>query len=222
MLTVNEIISGYQSGRFPMGDSNSDCITWHQPELRGTLPIAEFHVPSRLRRSIRKNLMSKNSMWNITLDTAFYDVMHKCAEPQDSRPSTWITNDIVNVYGKLHTMGLAHSVEVWASPNEVNIIPKLVGGLYGVAINGAFFGESMFSIATDASKIALVQLMSRLRHGGFVLCDIQFFNRHFYQFGEVVIPCDDYLDALRVSSGVDASWLTLDEYDEHSAFVDML
>jgi leucyl/phenylalanyl-tRNA--protein transferase len=179
-LTPELLIQAYSVGIFPMAESGDDDeIFWVDPDPRGILPLDAFHVPKRLRRTVRQDL------FRVACDTAFADVVESCAEPAADRPSTWINDEIVRLYVGLHRMGAAHSVEVWAGE-------ELVGGLYGVAIGGAFFGESMFSRVTDASKVALVHLVARLRLGGFRLLDTQFVTEHLRRFGAIEIPRTEY------------------------------
>ena len=173
------LLRAYALGWFPMGNGRRGRIEWFSPDPRGILPIQTFHAPSRLRRVVRQ------SRFTIRIDTAFEAVMRACAH----RDETWITEDIVASYVSLHRLGFAHSVETWQDD-------QLVGGLYGVALGGAFFGESMFHTATDASKVALVALVERLRDRGFVLLDTQWVTPHLAQFGGVEIPRADYLERL--------------------------
>ena len=173
------LLRAYALGWFPMGTGRRGRIEWFSPDPRGILPIQTFHAPSRLRRVVRQ------SRFTIRIDTAFEAVMRACAH----RDETWITEDIVASYVSLHRLGFAPSVETWQDD-------QLVGGLYGVALGGAFFGESMFHTATDASKVALVALVERLRDRGFVLLDTQWVTPHLAQFGGVEIPRADYLERL--------------------------
>jgi leucyl/phenylalanyl-tRNA--protein transferase len=169
---TTDLLNCYRRGVFPMADSREDMrLFLMDPDLRGILPLHRFHVPSRLRKTVRKD------PFKVTVDTAFNRVIEACAAPHPSRPATWINDAILNLYGALHRQGHAHSVECWSADNQ------LVGGLYGVSLGGAFFGESMFSRATDASKIALVHLVARLKLGGYQLLDAQFHNPHLEQFG---------------------------------------
>ena len=169
-----------------MADSREDMhLFLMDPDLRGILPLDAFHVPSRLRKTVRKN------PYKITIDTAFNRVIEACAQPHQDRPATWINTPILNLYGALHREGHAHSVECWDHTGQ------LIGGLYGVSIGGAFFGESMFSRARDASKVALVHLVARLISGGYKLLDAQFHNPHLEQFGLIEIPRDDFRKRLR-------------------------
>lgn len=190
---TTDLLNCYRRGVFPMADSRQDMrLFLMDPDMRGVLPLDRFHVPSRLRKTIRKN------PFRVTVDTAFNRVIEACAEPHPSRPATWINDAILNLYGALHREGHAHSVECWDAED------RLVGGLYGVSLGGAFFGESMFSRATDASKIALVHLVARLKLGGYVLLDAQFHNPHLEQFGLEEIARDAFRsqlwEALRVEA----------------------
>lgn len=178
---TTDLLNCYRRGVFPMADSREDMrLFLMDPDLRGVLPLDRFHVPKRLRKTVRQD------PFRVTVDTAFNRVIEACAEPHPTRPATWINDPILNLYGALHRQGFAHSVECWTEDGN------LVGGLYGVALGGAFFGESMFSRATNASKIALVHLVARLKIGGFELLDAQFHNPHLEQFGLEEISRDDF------------------------------
>ena len=178
---TTDLLNCYRRGVFPMADSREDMrLFLMDPDLRGVLPLDRFHVPKRLRKTVRQD------PFRVTVDTAFNRVIEACAEPHPTRPATWINDPILNLYGALHRQGYAHSVECWTEDGD------LVGGLYGVALGGAFFGESMFSRATDASKIALVHLVARLKLGGFELLDAQFHNPHLEQFGLEEISRDEF------------------------------
>ncbi|MEL7546867.1 MAG: leucyl/phenylalanyl-tRNA--protein transferase [Pseudomonadota bacterium] len=169
---TTDLLNCYRRGVFPMADSREDMrLFLMDPDQRGLLPLNGFHVPKRLAKTIRKD------PFRIAVDTAFNRVIEACAEPQPNRTATWINTPILNLYSALHRDGHAHSIECWSAEGE------LVGGLYGVTLGGAFFGESMFSRATDASKVALVHLVARLIQGGYVLLDAQFHNPHLEQFG---------------------------------------
>lgn len=182
---TTDLLNCYRRGVFPMADSRDDMrLFLMDPDVRGILPLDAFHVPSRLRKTVRKN------PYRVTVDTAFNRVIEACAEPHPNRPATWINDAILNLYGALHRDGHAHSVECW------NDEGSLVGGLYGVSLGGAFFGESMFSRASDASKIALVHLVARLRAGGYGLLDAQFHNPHLEQFGLREVSRDEFRDLL--------------------------
>jgi leucyl/phenylalanyl-tRNA--protein transferase len=179
-LTPALLLRAYAAGIFPMADDADDPeVYWIDPEERGILPLDAFHVPKRLRRTVRQ------APFEIRCNSAFETVMRACAEPTPDRPRTWINDSIVAVYTELHAMGFAHSVESWQEG-------VLVGGLYGIALNGAFFGESMFSRATDASKVALVHLVARLKLSGFELLDAQFLTDHLQRFGAVEISRAEY------------------------------
>lgn len=181
VLTPELILEAYRQGVFPMAyNGGSPYVHWICPEMRGLLPIADFHIPRRLKSSIR------NGPYEIKINTDFDSVIRGCAERRLGRPETWINQSILNVFCRLHQLGHAHSVECWADDGT------LAGGVYGLAIGGAFFGESMFSRARDASKIALVHLAARLYSGGFTLFDTQFVNDHLKQFGVFELPHDAY------------------------------
>ena len=170
------LLRTYAAGIFPMAERrDSPGLFWVDPELRGILPLDKFHIPKRLQRTLQRH------PFRVTSDTAFEAVIRACAAPSAERPDTWINDAIIKIYCTLHRSGYAHSVECWQEDN-------LVGGLYGVALGAAFFGESMFSREKDASKVALVHLVKRLRGGGFTLLDIQFITDHLRQFGAVEIP----------------------------------
>ena len=153
------------------------------PDERGILPLEAFHVPRRLARTVRSD------RFLIRVDSAFHEVITTCAEPVPGREDSWISGPIISLYSQLHRMGRAHSVECWREG-------RLVGGLYGVSLGGAFFGESMFSRERDASKVALVHLVARLMAGGFTLLDAQFLTDHLSQFGAIAIPRQRYLEQL--------------------------
>ncbi|WP_322988075.1 MULTISPECIES: leucyl/phenylalanyl-tRNA--protein transferase [unclassified Hoeflea] len=183
-ITPDLLLQAYASGLFPMADSADDPeLFWVEPEIRGVLPLDKFHVPRRLARTVRQ------APYQIRFDTDFDGVLAACAAYADNRPSTWINSTIAELYSSLHRLGHAHSVEAWLDG-------ELVGGLYGVSLRRAFFGESMFTRATDASKICLVHLVERLRERGFILLDTQFTTEHLKRFGAIDIPRDDYADLL--------------------------
>jgi leucyl/phenylalanyl-tRNA--protein transferase len=192
------IIKAYALGLFPMADSHdSTDIRFYDPDMRGLIPLDDtvgggIHVPRRLQRRVRQN------PYEITIDKDFAAVINACAAPSATRTDTWINKDIRQLYIALHKMGFAHSIEAWHGDD-------LVGGLYGVSLRAAFFGESMFSRMTDASKIALVHLMARLRHGGFKLLDAQFSNEHLRQFGVTEVPRVDFQGRLANAIAADAS-----------------
>jgi len=184
-LTPELLLSAYAAGIFPMAeDFHSRAIAWIDPERRGILPLDTFHVPRSLRKAIRR------SQHEIRVDTAFERTIRACAAPVLARPETWLNEELIGLYVELHRRGWAHSVETWQAG-------ELVGGLYGLALGGAFFGESMFSRVPDASKIALVDLVERLRRGGFVLLDTQFVTEHLQRFGAIEITRPVYRTRLR-------------------------
>jgi leucyl/phenylalanyl-tRNA--protein transferase len=179
-LTPEILLQAYAAGIFPMAESAVDReIFWVDPVRRGILPLDRFHVPSRLRRTIR------SGRFVIRCNSAFEAVMRGCAEATGERPQTWINDEIIGLYTALFHRGAAHCVECWVNDT-------LVGGLYGVQLGAAFFGESMFSRATDASKVALVHLVARLRIGGFQLLDTQFVTEHLQRFGAIEIARREY------------------------------
>lgn len=179
-LTPALLLRAYAVGIFPMAQSASDDrLAWFDPDPRGILPLDGFHVPRRLARTVRSD------RYEVTADRDFAAVIDGCAADTVARPSTWINGRIRAICLELHRMGRAHSIEVRQKG-------ELVGGLYGVSLGGAFFGESMFSRSRDASKVALVHLVARLRQGGFALLDTQFATAHLAQFGAIEIPRDAY------------------------------
>lgn len=185
-LTPELLLRAYALGIFPMAESRDDPeVHWIDPELRGILPLEQFHLPRKLRRLIRRGV------FRVTCNQDFRGVIHGCAERNEERPETWINETIEQLYSELHQMGFAHSVETWMDDPETGE-PCLVGGLYGVALGSAFFGESMFSRTRDASKVALAHLVFLLRRGGFQLLDTQFTTPHLRQFGAVDVPRDHY------------------------------
>lgn len=193
------LIKAYSLGVFPMADSaDSREIKFYDPDVRALIPLAwregarhEFHLPRRLARTVRQQ------RFTVTIDKDFPAVIDECAALGDGRAETWINRDIRQLYIALHRLGFAHSIEVWRDD-------KLVGGLYGVALRAAFFGESMFSRQTDASKVALVHLVARLRAGGFHLLDAQFTNDHLRQFGIHEISRDQFQQKLQRALGAAA------------------
>lgn len=181
MLTTGQLLAAYASGFFPMAVNARGVIRWFSPDPRALIPLDDrFHIPRGLRRVLKKNLFA------VTVDKDFEGVIQSCAT---SHGKTWISKGILRAYCQLHREGWAHSVEAWLDG-------RLAGGLYGVRIRGAFFGESMFHRATDASKVALVTLVERLRARGFTLLDTQWTTPHLRQFGTLEIPRTDYLNLL--------------------------
>ena len=180
ILTPAILLRAYAEGIFPMAERRGDPeLFWVSPEMRGIIPLDAFHVPKRLARTV------KSDRFAVTADMAFADVMRACAEPTPDRPESWINDEIVRLYTALHAAGHAHSIECWRDG-------RLVGGLYGVKLGAAFFGESMFTRERDASKVALVHLVARLRRGGFSLLDTQFLTAHLARFGTIEIPRAQY------------------------------
>jgi leucyl/phenylalanyl-tRNA--protein transferase len=179
MIDSELLLQGYRLGVFPMA-MEDDSIAWFSPDPRAIIPLENFHVPHALRRVARKNI------FEIKIDNRFGDVIRACAKRKD----TWINREIIASYERLHELRHAHSVEAWSKN-------KLAGGLYGVVLGGAFFGESMFHRVTDASKVALVALVERLREKKFALLDTQWVTPHLQQFGAIEISREKYLKLLR-------------------------
>ena len=194
-ITPSLLLRAYRAGLFPMAETrDGERLYWLDPEYRGVLPLDErFHVPRRLLRTVR------SAVFTVTSDRAFGPVLAGCAASSSGREDTWINDEIESLFLRLFASGDAHSVECWQGE-------KLVGGLYGVAIGGVFFGESMFSTARDASKVALVHLVARLRLGGFTLLDTQFLTAHLAQFGAAEQPRAAYKAVLAEALEVDARW----------------
>jgi leucyl/phenylalanyl-tRNA--protein transferase len=196
-VTPEILLAAYAQGIFPMAERRDDpTLFWVSPEQRGIIPLADFHVPRRLARTVRSQRFA------VTSDAAFLAVIHACAEAAPGRKESWINAEIVRLYSALHSSGHAHSIECWREG-------ELVGGLYGVSLGGAFFGESMFSRHRDASKVALVHLVAQLKRGGFVLLDAQFLTAHLAQFGTHEIPRAAYLRRLSEALSVPAIWPAL-------------
>lgn len=175
MLTAKLLVKAYANGYFPMGDIESDEISWYRPDPRAILPLDGFHLSRSLQRSLRKNA------WTVTFDTAFETIMRACG----NRSETWITEEFVRAYGELHEAGLGHSVEVWRGD-------QLVGGAYGLSLGAAFFAESKFHTETDASKAALYFLVERLRQNQFQLFEVQFLTSHLSTLGAIEISATEY------------------------------
>ncbi|PXA83257.1 leucyl/phenylalanyl-tRNA--protein transferase [Nostoc sp. 3335mG] len=187
------LLRAYSVGVFPMADSrDATDIFWVEPKKRGVLPLDGFHLSHSLRKTLRSDRFA------VTADHAFADVMRNCAEATGDRPETWINGQIEAAYNILHRNGHAHSIEVWRA-GEIG--GELVGGLYGVSLGGAYFGESMFSRASDASKIGLAHLVARLRVGGYKLLDCQFITDHLASLGAIEIGRADYRALLDVALG---------------------
>lgn len=183
MIDAELLVHAYQQGVFPMGMEDG-TIGWFSPDPRGIIPLDTFYVPTRLQRLMR------SSRFTTSVNRDFERVMRACAA--DREDGTWMTDELLRAYVELHSQGLAHSVEVWRGD-------ALVGGLYGVHLGGAFFGESMFHTETDASKVALVTLVERMRAQGFVLLDIQWVTPHLARFGAIEISRREYLELLFVA-----------------------
>jgi leucyl/phenylalanyl-tRNA--protein transferase len=179
-ITPEVLLKAYACGIFPMAESAEDpSLYWVDPERRGIIPLDGFHVPRRLARTVRSD------RFEVYADRDFDAVIEACAAPAKGRRKTWINERIRRLYGELFRRGHCHTVETWRDG-------KLVGGLYGISLGGAFFGESMFHVETDASKVALVHLIGRLRLGGYRMLDTQFLTEHLASFGAMEIERDDY------------------------------
>ncbi len=184
-LTPDLLLRAYANGYFPMAESRASAeLFWVDPEMRGIIPLDQFHVPRRLARTIRSDRFA------VRIDTAFEQVMRACAAPRPGHPESWINEQIIHLYTSLFERGHGHSVECWREG-------QLVGGIYGVEIGAAFFGESMFSRVRDASKVSLTHLAARLRSGGYQLFDAQFLTAHLARFGAIEIPRAQYRKLLR-------------------------
>lgn len=194
-ITPELLLRAYRAGLFPMAETRGDeRLYWLDPEMRGILPLEGFHLPRRLLRTVL------SGRFEVSVDRDFPATIAACAAPAPGREDTWINDGIVRLFTALHGLGAAHSL-------ECRLGGALVGGLYGVRIGGAFFGESMFSRARDASKVALAHLVARLRLGGFRLLDTQFVTAHLSQFGVVEIPRPAYKDLLGAAVEAPARWL---------------
>ena len=199
-FTVEDLIACYQRGVFPMADAREDDrVFLIDPDRRGVIPLQGFHVPRRLARTVRAET------YHVRIDSAFEAVIEACAEARPGRLETWINAPIQALYGELYARGLAHSVECWADG-------ELVGGLYGVALGAAFFGESMFSTARDSSKVALAHLVARLIAGRYQLLDTQFLTGHLSQFGAHDIPRAHYRKKLIQALAGDADFFRMPAY----------
>jgi leucyl/phenylalanyl-tRNA--protein transferase len=190
MIPVDLVLQAYQQGWFPMGDDRVPGIEWYSPDPRGIVPLDTFHAPARLQRVVR------SGKFEVRIDQAFPEVIASCAQ----RGETWITEEIAGTYLELYRLGFAHSVEAWHEG-------ALAGGLYGVSLGGAFFGESMFHRVTDASKVALHGLVERMRERGYTLLDTQWVTPHLRQFGATEIPRSRYLRLLHRALGKPCSFV---------------
>ena len=196
-LTAELLLHAYASGVFPMAESRfDDRLFWVDPDFRGIIPLDGLHVSRSLRKIVRKGV------FDVRCDSAFDAVVQGCAETTKNREDTWINSEIFHLYTELHHLGFAHSVECWR-------YDELVGGLYGVSLGGAFFGESMFSRATDASKVALVHLVARLRVSGYSLLDTQFVTEHLQTMGALEISRNEYHQRLRKALQEEARFYSL-------------
>lgn len=193
-VTPELIVRAYRAGIFPMAeDAEDEDLFWVSPEMRGIMPLDGFHASKSLRKAVRK------SGWTVKVDTDWHGIIEGCATVGQDRDNTWINQTIRAVYGALFERGVAHTVEVLDGD-------ELVGGLYGLAIGGAFFGESMFHRRTDASKMAMAHLVERLKVGGFVLLDTQFITPHLESLGGIEIPRAEYEDRLGQALVLDGDW----------------
>ena len=194
MIPSSLLVSAYSSGWFPMAVDEGE-VRWYSPDPRGVIPLDRFHLPSRLARLMR------SGRFRVEIDRRFEEVMRACAETErkEEEAGTWISDEIVASYIELHRLGVAHSVETWLDH-------RLAGGLYGVALGGAFFGESMFHHVTDASKVAFAALVERLRSRGFRLLDVQWVTPHLERFGAIEIPRATYLKELERALAVKAQF----------------
>jgi leucyl/phenylalanyl-tRNA---protein transferase len=191
-LSSELVLQAYRRGFFPMADSRDGPISWYSPDPRGIIPLDAFHIPRSLRRVCRQ------PGFDVRINTAFASVIVECGERSD----TWISREIIDAYVELHRRGHAHSVEAWAGD-------ALVGGLYGVSIGGAFFGESMFSRVSEASKVTLVTLVSRLQSRSYRLLDTQLVTPHLEQFGAKSVSRDMYLSLLQEAMTVDTRFVDI-------------
>jgi leucyl/phenylalanyl-tRNA--protein transferase len=194
VITPEIMLRAYAAGIFPMAESAEDpSLFWVEPELRGVIPLDRFHLAARLARTVR------SGRFEIRIDSAFEEVIAACAEARPDRPETWINGRIREIFGELFRLGHVHTVECWREQ-------RLVGGLYGLSLGAAFFGESMFHRETDASKVALVHLVARLRQGGYRLLDTQFQTGHLAQFGTQEVPRAAYHGLLERAMAVQGDW----------------
>lgn len=197
-LTTELLVYAYCNGLFPMARSRHGPIDWYRPEIRAVLPLDR----PRFTRSLIKKV--RNGPFTVTFDQCFNRVITACARPRRDGAGTWISDEIINAYTKLHDEGYAHAVEAWLT--EKNGETTLVGGLYGISIGGAFFGESMFSAQADASKVCLVHLIDHLNAQGYALLDCQYANPHMEQFGLEEIAHDKYMQRLASALALNVTW----------------
>jgi len=206
-LTPDMLLRAYAIGVFPMAEDRDDPdLFWIDPRMRGIIDMDRFYVPKRMKRTVR------SGKYRVSFDEDFEGIMDGCAESTQRRPRTWINDKILTLYTSLHRMGHAHSVEVWEGDS-------LVGGLYGVTLGGAFFGESMFSRRRDASKVALIYLVARLKRAGFTLLDTQFVTKHLERFGASEVPRADYRAMLADALNLHADFFSRYRADEIEDFL---
>ena len=209
-ITPQVLLKAYSCGIFPMAEAADDpALYWIEPQQRGVLPLDQIHLSSRMAQTVR------NTPMQVRIDTDFAGVIDGCAASRPGRRTTWINGRIRQLYGELFAEGHCHTVEVWQDD-------KLVGGLYGVALHGAFFGESMFSYVRDASKIALMHLSARLIHGGFSLLDTQFVTEHLRQFGAMEVDRTEFHLRLEVALQREANFQALPKDASPSQIVDII
>ncbi len=209
-VTPELMLRAYRVGLFPMAETRrGQRLYWLDPEQRGILPLDGFHLPRRLLRTVL------SGPYEVTANRAFGAVIAGCAAAAPGREDTWINTDIERLFHELHLQGHAHSVETWQDG-------VLVGGLYGVSLGGVFFGESMFSSARDASKVALVHLVARMRLGGYALLDTQFVTSHLAQFGAIEVPRDAYKALLAGAVQSQAVWLAAPDAETLSTEIRLL
>ena len=209
-LTPEIILRAYAAGIFPMAESREDRnLFWVDPEMRGILPLDNLYISRSLKKRIRQEI------YEIRYNNDFAGVIQGCAESTNDRHETWINSEIIRLYTRLFQKGHAHTVECWQDD-------ELVGGLYGITLQGVFFGESMFSRKSDASKIALVHLVARLVEDGFTLLDTQFVTDHLESLGAIEIPRDQYHEMLDEALLIDATFNAKGPEDMHRAYVDRL
>ncbi|MEX2216380.1 MAG: leucyl/phenylalanyl-tRNA--protein transferase [Phycisphaeraceae bacterium] len=214
-IPTDMLLWAYANGIFPMADSRTGGVEWYSADPRAVLPLNGFQMSHSLRQRLRRGT------YQIRVDTAFESVIRACAEPRPGHPETWINDQIIDAFVGLHQSGLTHSVEAWISDDDLPADEKhplhrkpaakadgwhLVGGLYGLSLGGAFFGESMFSRATDASKVCLAHLVEHLKTRGYALLDTQMNSGHMAQFGVVNIPREHYLRRLEKALKMEVAW----------------
>ncbi|MGH8336187.1 MAG: leucyl/phenylalanyl-tRNA--protein transferase [Gammaproteobacteria bacterium] len=209
-ITPQVLLKAYSCGIFPMAESADDpALYWIEPQHRGVLPLSGIHLSSRMTQTLR------NTELVVKIDTDFPGVIAGCAAPRAGRSTTWINSRIRELYGELFHLGYCHTLETWSGE-------RLVGGLYGVALNGAFFGESMFSIEREASKIALMHLAARLIHGNFVLLDTQFVTDHLRQFGAREVERAEFHGLLEVALDRQADFHALPQETAPGRIIDII